>query len=133
VKLRAAGDRNFDLDTGFEGDGSDLLDNLAGRVQVDQALVDLELVAIPGLGTFTARSLAGGDLQDLGGQADGALDAKLLVLCAVNEISAELFEVANVGARERNTNFVNFGRRNGAGGIIVLFSLGDVTHRRWQR
>lgn len=33
----------------------DLLDDLAGGVEVDQALVDLELVAIPGLRTLTAR------------------------------------------------------------------------------
>ena len=33
----------------------DLLDDLAGGVEVDQTLVDLELVAVPGLGTFTAR------------------------------------------------------------------------------
>ena len=33
----------------------DLLDDLAGGVEVDQALVDLELVAVPGLGTLTAR------------------------------------------------------------------------------
>jgi hypothetical protein len=33
----------------------DLLDDLAGGVEVNEALVNLELVAIPGLGTFTAR------------------------------------------------------------------------------
>lgn len=31
----------------------DLLDDLAGGVEVNKALVNLELVAIPGLGTFT--------------------------------------------------------------------------------
>lgn len=83
----------------------DLLDNLAGGVQVDEALVDLELVAVPGLRTFTARletkksmlvlgvqrknrtyRLASGDLKALGREADGALHAELLVLCAVDEI-----------------------------------------------
>ena len=83
----------------------DLLDDLAGGVQVDQTLVNLELVAIPGLRTLTARlarrsnslmpvqsrdgpthSLTGGDLEDLGGKADGALDAELLVLRAVDEV-----------------------------------------------
>ena len=33
----------------------DLLDDLAGGVQVNETLVDLELVAVPGLGTLTAR------------------------------------------------------------------------------
>ena len=75
-------------------------------MEVDQALVDLELVTVPSLRTFTARlggqlsatsysrydakkdthRLAGGDLEDLSGETDGALDAKLLVLRAVDEI-----------------------------------------------
>ena len=33
----------------------DLLDNLARRVEVNEALVDFEFVAIPGLGSLTAR------------------------------------------------------------------------------
>lgn len=33
----------------------DLLHNLAGRVQIDQTLVDLELVTVPGLRTLTTR------------------------------------------------------------------------------
>jgi len=32
-----------------------LLDDLAGRVQVNQPLVNLELVTVPGFGTLTAR------------------------------------------------------------------------------
>jgi hypothetical protein len=32
-----------------------LLHDLAGRVEVDQALVDLELITVPGLRTLTAR------------------------------------------------------------------------------
>lgn len=85
----------------------DLLDNLAGSVQVDQALVNLELITIPCLGTLTTRlnyiiskrfprmglqmtySLTGGDLQDLGGEADRSLDTELLVLGAVDEIAGD--------------------------------------------
>lgn len=48
-------DRNLDLDTRLQADGGDLLDDLAGGVEVDEALVHLELVAVPGLGTLTAR------------------------------------------------------------------------------
>ena len=33
----------------------DLLDNLARGVEVNQTLVDFEFVAIPGLGSLTAR------------------------------------------------------------------------------
>jgi hypothetical protein len=40
-------DGDFDLDTGFDGDGSDLLDDLRGRVQVNETLVDTELVTVP--------------------------------------------------------------------------------------
>lgn len=45
---------------------NDGLDNLGGGVQVDEALVDAQLEHVPGLGTLTARGLAGGDLQVLG-------------------------------------------------------------------
>ena len=41
----------------------DLLDDLARGVEVDQTLVDLELVAIPGLGTLTARLHAIGQVR----------------------------------------------------------------------
>ena len=33
-----------------------------------------------------AHSLAGGDLEDLGGETNGALDAELLVLGPVDEV-----------------------------------------------
>ena len=70
----------------------DLLDDLAGGVEVNETLVDLELVAVPGLRTLTARGLAGGDLEVLGGQTNGALDAEILALGTVNELGADLLE-----------------------------------------
>lgn len=54
--LSSNGDLN--LDTGLDVD-NDLLDDLGGGGQVDEALVDAHLVEIPGLGTLTARGLAG--------------------------------------------------------------------------
>ena len=36
-----------------------------------------------------AHSLAGGDLEDLGGKADGALDTELLVLGTVDQVSGD--------------------------------------------
>jgi hypothetical protein len=70
-RLRSNGD--FYLDTRLERDRClepklardqkqkanthDLLDNLAGRVEVNQTLVNLEFITIPCLGTFTARLL----------------------------------------------------------------------------
>ena len=43
--------------------GYDLLDDLRRAVQINEALVDPHLVAIPGLGPFTAGGLTGGDAQ----------------------------------------------------------------------
>lgn len=61
----------------------------SGRNVLDEALVDAHLEAVPGLGTLTTRGLAGGDLQDLGGEADGALDAERLGLGALNEVGGD--------------------------------------------
>lgn len=54
--------------------------------------MDAHLKGIPGLGTLTARGLAGGDLEVLGGQTDGALNAELLGLGTVDELLADLCE-----------------------------------------
>jgi hypothetical protein len=89
--LRLSSDGDLNLNTGLDVD-DDLLDNLGGGVQVDEALVDAHLVGVPGLGTLTARGLAGGDLEVLGGQTDGALDAEILALGTVNELGADLLE-----------------------------------------
>lgn len=67
------GNGDFNFYTGFDVDGCDLFDNLTWRMQIDDALVDAHLEAIPGLGTFTARCLTGGDAEDLGWPSDWAL------------------------------------------------------------
>lgn len=59
---------------------------------LDETLVDAHLKAIPCLGTLTARGLAGGDLQNLGGKADGALDAQVLALGALDQLGAHLLQ-----------------------------------------
>lgn len=56
---------DFHLNTGFDADGGDLLNNFGWTVQVNQALVDPHLEAIPGFGSFTARSLSGCNAQSL--------------------------------------------------------------------
>jgi len=104
--LSRDGDLNFD--TGLQADARDLLDNLARGVEVNEALVDFEFVPVPGLGSFTTRRLAGGDLEDLGGETNGALHAKLLVLGAVDEVIRKLFEVLDIAAGEGDANFVEF-------------------------
>lgn len=118
LPLRLSSNRDLDLDASLDVD-DDLLDDLGGSSQVDQALVDAHLVEIPGLGTLTAGGLAGldrqnrilsvnrssravpndktyHDLEGLGGQADGALGAEVLVLGALNELLADLLQSLNL-------------------------------------
>lgn len=81
-------DSDLDLYSGLERDGGDLLDDLGGRVEVDETLVDAHLEVVPGLGTLTTGRLTGGVGKDLGGETDGALDAELLVLGSVHKVRA---------------------------------------------
>jgi len=74
--------------------------------------VNLHLKSVPGLGTLTTRSFAGSNFQDLSGKPNRALDSQLLVLGTINEIVAEFLQVADVGRRQGNPDFVDFfGRR----------------------
>ena len=43
-------------------------------MEINNTLVDPQLEFVPGLGTFSAGGLTGGDPQNLGGHSDGALD-----------------------------------------------------------
>jgi hypothetical protein len=70
--------------------------------------VDSHLEHIPGLGTLTARGLTGGDLQGLGGETDGALDAEVLGLGAVDELLADLLEGGNLAGGEGDADLVGF-------------------------
>ncbi len=76
---RLSGNSDLDLHAGRDADGGDLdittcitpshlLHNLRGRAQIDEALVDAHLEAVPCLGTLTARGLAGGDAKELLGK-----------------------------------------------------------------
>lgn len=89
TSLQLSSNGDLDLNTSLDVD-DDLLDDLGRGVQVNETLVDAHLIGIPGLGTLTARSLAGGDLEVLGGEADGALDAEVLGLSAADELLADL-------------------------------------------
>lgn len=81
------GNGHFNFHTRLNADGSDLLDDLRRAVQVNQTLVDTHLETIPGLGTFTAWSLASGDTQDLGGHTHWPLHFQALVLGTTDQIS----------------------------------------------
>lgn len=52
-------------------------------------------------------SLAGGDLEDLGGQADGALGAEVLGLGALDELGADLLKGLDVLAGQSDADLVN--------------------------
>ena len=71
--------------------------------------MDAQLVHVPGLGTLTARGLAGGDLQVLGGKADRALDAEVLGLGAVDELLADLLEGLDLAGGEGDADLVDLG------------------------
>lgn len=73
---------------------------------LDETLVDAHLEAVPGLGTLTARGLAGGDLEALGGKADGALGAEVLVLSTVDDLSADLLEDLDLAGGEGDADLV---------------------------
>lgn len=68
--------------------------------------MDAHLEAVPGLGTLTARGLAGGDLEALGGQADGTLGAEVLVLSAVDDLSADLLEDLDLAGGQGDADLV---------------------------
>jgi len=69
----------------------------AGGYVLDETLVDSHLEAVPGLGTLTTGGLAGGDLEDLGGEADGSLDAEVLVLGAVDQVRGDYASSVSAG------------------------------------
>ncbi|GMT29333.1 hypothetical protein PFISCL1PPCAC_20630, partial [Pristionchus fissidentatus] len=100
------GDGDLNVYSRLDRDGSDLVEHVRGGVHVDDALVNAHLVAVPGLGTLSARGLAGGDAKHLGGHADGALNLELLLLGTVDEESAHLNEGSHVLGRERDADAV---------------------------
>lgn len=73
---------------------------------LDETLVDAHLVEIPGLGTLTARSLTGGDLEVLGGQTNGALDGEVLALGTLEELGADLLERGDLAAGQGDPDLV---------------------------
>lgn len=125
LHLSSNGDLN--LNTSLDVD-DDLLDNLSWGVEtifpsalhyrvsffpqqisnlLNQTLVDSHLEAIPCLGTFTARSLTGGNLKGLGWQTDGTLDAKILGLGTLDELLADLLEGLDFSAGQGDTDLVS--------------------------
>lgn len=63
-----------------------------------------------------------GDLEDLGGKADGALDAQVLSLGALNELGADLLKSLDLAGGEGDTDTVDLL----FGGLVILFLFVDV-------
>jgi nucleoid DNA-binding protein len=74
---------------------------------LNQSLVNPHLISIPGLGTFTTRSLASRDGENLGWQADWSLDAEVLGFGAVNQLRAHLLQSFHIAAGEGDSDLVD--------------------------
>jgi len=87
---------NFDFNSWFNGDGSDLLNDFTWGVKIDESLVNSHFVTIPGLRTFTTWSLSGGNTKNLGWETDWTLNLKLRFLGTGNKVRANLFKRLNI-------------------------------------
>ena len=131
---RLVGNRDFDLHPRLDGDSSDLLHNVGRGVQIDNALVDAHLEAVPRLGTLATRSHTGRDVKNLRAsdgffvkrnkksvtprnyaylsrQTNGAghLSLEALVLGGLLEVSANLLKRRDIARRQRNADAVHTG------------------------
>ena len=104
--LLVAADGDFDVDSGFDVDGGDVLDDGGRGVHVDQPLVNAHLETVEGLGTLTARALAGSDAKKLGRKTHRALDVELLVLGTLDELATDLLEGLDVARTQSNADLV---------------------------
>eukprot|EP00013_Stygamoeba_regulata_P030377 CAMPEP_0177650250 /NCGR_PEP_ID=MMETSP0447-20121125/11837_1 /TAXON_ID=0 /ORGANISM="Stygamoeba regulata, Strain BSH-02190019" /LENGTH=91 /DNA_ID=CAMNT_0019153097 /DNA_START=17 /DNA_END=292 /DNA_ORIENTATION=+ len=77
---------HLDVYSRLDGDGGDILDDGARRVQVDNTLVQAHLEAVVCAGTVTTGGLAGGDAQNLGRETDRAADGELLAVSSADEV-----------------------------------------------
>lgn len=78
------------------------------RNSLDQALVDPHLKGIPRLTPLPTRRLPGRDLQDLGRQTHGALDAEVLGLGPLDQLLAHFLQRLHFARRERDADLVDF-------------------------
>lgn len=109
-------DGNLCLDTRLNGDASHLLDDIRRSMEIDQTLVDAHFETIPSVGTFSARSLTGGDSQLFGWKADGATDMELLVQRGLLQVGADLLQVLHVATGQGDADAMDdFVRWHGTG------------------
>merc|ERR1719203_2250768 len=98
---------NLDFYTRFNVDGSDLLDSLGGRVQVNQTLMYTHFEAIPGVSTFTTWGLTGGNAESLGRDSDWSFDLQSLGLGTIDKFVTNLLKVLDVAGSQGNTDLVH--------------------------
>lgn len=70
--------------------------------------MDSHLESIPGLGSFTTGCLSGGDLEGLGRETDGTLNAELLALGTLDKFLANLLERLDFARGQGNADLVSF-------------------------
>lgn len=75
---------------------------------LDQSLVDSHLESIPGLGSLATGGLPGGNLESLGWETDGALDAEVLAFGTLDQFLADLLEGGDLSASQGDADFVSF-------------------------
>lgn len=94
--------------------------------------MDAHLVEIPSLGTLTARSLTGGDLEVLGGQTDGALDGEVLALGTLEELGADLLEGGDLAAGQGDPDLVGL-LYNGRKMNVLVYECSSLSSASLER
>ena len=69
-----------DINARVDSEVGNFLDNAGGAVNINDPLMNSHFESVPGFGALTARSLSCGDVEDLGGDADGTSGFITLVL-----------------------------------------------------
>merc|ERR1719381_452683 len=124
MDLCSVSNGHLNLHARLDVDGGNLLDDLGGGVQVNDALVDSHLELVPGLGTLTARSLSGGDPEGLGRHPHWALHLQLLVLGAPDQVLAHLFQGLHIPGGESDPDPVD--RRLLLNSLSILVCSHDI-------
>jgi len=99
-------DGHLHLDTRFDIDGCDLLDNIGWRVQIDKSLVDAHLKLVPCIGTLTIRCFSCHDAETLGRQSYWAFHAQLFLPSSLDEVVADLLERLDVSRGQCDADFM---------------------------
>lgn len=76
-------------------------------MEIDQTLVDAHFEFVPGVGTFSRRSLTGSNLQMLGRKTDRSANVKFLVERSFLQIGADLLQVLDVARGQGDSNAVD--------------------------